>query len=172
MKGFILTLFIIIVAVFQASAQKDTTELDRRNGFKDIKLGMVVDSLKGIKFKKDFKEKDEFPAKLYSIDNPNYQKIGEVAVKEIEVKTYKSLIYEISIIVDKDTRLMKALESIYGKSEYDIKNQIYFWKTDNLILRFSAHGKHHLELFYHSFIITKMMKADKDQKVDDIANDF
>lgn len=172
MKGFILTLSIIIVAVFQASAQKDTTELDRRNGFKDIKLGMVVDSLKGIKFKKDFKEKDEFPAKLYSVDNPNYQKIGEVAVKEIEVKTYKSLIYEISIVVDKDTRLMKALESIYGKSEYDIKNQIYFWKTDNLILRFSAHGKHHLELFYHSFIITKMMKADKDQKVDDIANDF
>lgn len=172
MKSLSLTLSLVIIVGFQVFGQKDTTELDRRNGFKDIKLGMVVDSLIGVKFKKEFKEKDEFPAKLYSLDNPAYKKIGEVDIKDIDIKAYKSLIYEINIVVDKDPRLMKALESVYGKSEYDIKNQIYFWKTDNLILRFKAHGKNHLELMYHSFIITKMMKADKDHKVDDIANDF
>jgi hypothetical protein len=172
MKSFSLTFTLLLIIAFQVRAQNDTTELDRRNGFKDIKLGMVVDSLKGIKFKKDFKERDEFPAKLYAFDHPAYQKIGEVDIKEIELKAYKSLVYEINIVVDKDPRLMKALESVYGKSEYDIKNQIYFWKTDNLLLRFKARGKNHLELMYHSFIIIKMMKADKEKKVDDIANDF
>jgi hypothetical protein len=172
MKSLTLTLSFLVIAVMPVFAQKDTTELDRRNGFKDIKLGMVIDSLDGIKFKKEFKERDEFPAKLYSFDHPAYKKIGEVDIKDIELKAYKSLLYEINIVVDKDPRLMKALESVYGKSAYDIKNQIYFWKTDNLLLRFKAHGKNHLELMYHSFIITKMMKTDKEKKVDDIANDF
>jgi hypothetical protein len=67
---------------------------------------------------------------------------------------------------------MKALESLYGKADYDIKNETYFWKTDNLILKFQSEGKHRLELLYVSFGILKSMKDDKDQKVDDIANDF
>ena len=44
---------------------QDLAELDRRNGFKDIKLGYPIDSVKGYKLQKEFKEKDEYPAKLY-----------------------------------------------------------------------------------------------------------
>jgi hypothetical protein len=171
MTRFTLSTLLLLMTLFHCSAQ-DTTELDKRNGFKDIKLGSVVDSVKGVKFKKDFKEKDQYPAKLYTVDNPEYEKIGEVKVTKIELKAYNGLIYEISLVADKDPRLMKALESLYGKSVYDMKNEIYFWKTDNLLLRFRAHGKNHLELLYHSFLVAKMMKADKEKKVDDIANDF
>lgn len=151
---------------------QDISQLEKRKGFKDIKLGMVVDSLRGIKLKKEFKEKDEFPAKLYTVEHADFASIGEVKVDRIEVKAYKDLLYEISVVTSKDTRLMKALESIYGKADYDMKTEVYFWRTDNMVLKFKSHGRNHLELLYTSYAIHKMMKADKDRKVDDIANDF
>jgi hypothetical protein len=155
-----------------AAIQQDTTELERRNGFKDIKLGTVVDSVKGVKFKKDFKEREIYPASLYSVDHPDYARIGEVKVTKVELKAYKNLIYEISVVTDKDPRLMKALESLYGKAEYDIKHQTYFWKGEGIVLKFREHGKHHLEMLYYSSTVLKMMKTDKEKKVDEIANDF
>ena len=148
------------------------TELDKRNGFKDIKLASPIDSVKGFKLVKEFKERDEYPAKLFEVENSDYEKIGEVKVHSVELKTYKDLIYEINVVTDKDARLMKALEGLYGKSEYDMKNETYFWKTDSLILKFKSQGKNKLQMLYVSYGVHKMMRADKDKKVDDIANDF
>ena len=163
---------LFFLLAFNCAFAQDLSELEKRNGFKDIKLGIPVDSIQGAKLKKEFKERDEFPANLFQVENPAYEKIGEVPVKSVELKTYKNLIYEIQVVVDKDVRVMKALESLYGKSEYDMKTEIYFWKTSNLILKFGSRGKHHLELTYISFPIHKMMKDDKGKKVDDIAEDF
>lgn len=151
---------------------QDLAELDRRNGFKDIKLGYPIDSVKGYKLQKEFKEKDEYPAKLYEVEHPDYERIGEVKVNKVELKTYKDLVYEIKVVAAKDPRLMKALESLYGKADYDVKNDTYFWKTDSLILKFQSEGKNRLELLYVSYGLHKMMKEDKNKKVDDIANDF
>jgi len=151
---------------------QDISELEKRNGFRSINLGMIPDSVKGVKFKKEIKENEEFPAKLYSVENPELSSIGEVRVDRIEIKAYKDMIYEISIVTEKDTRLMKALESLYGKADYDMKKELYFWRSDNMVLKFKSHGRGHLELLYTSYAIHKMMKADKNQKVDDIANDF
>ena len=151
---------------------QDLSELDRRRGFKDIQLGSPIDSVQGTKLQKEFKEHDEFPAKLYEVDHPDYQTIGEIKINKVELKTYRDLIYEIRVVTHKDPRLMKALESLYGKADYDIKNETYFWKTDSLILKFQSEGKHRLELLYVSFGLLKSMKDDKDKKVDDIANDF
>jgi hypothetical protein len=148
------------------------SELDKRNGFKDLKLGSVIDSVKGAKLKKEFKERDEYPAKLYDVVHESYSRIGEVKVDKIEVKTYKDLVYDITVITPKDPRLMKALESLYGKADYDIKNETYFWKTDNLILKFRSKNKNQLEMQYTSYNVQKMMKEDKNKKVEDIANDF
>jgi hypothetical protein len=150
------TFILAITSTTIACFSQDITQLEKRNGFKDIKLGMIVDSLRGVKFKKEIKEKDEFPAKVYSVEHPDFTKVGEV----------------ISVVTSKDTRLMKALESLYGKADYDMKTEVYFWRTDNMVLKFKSHGRHHLELLYTSYVVHKMMKADKDQKVDDIANDF
>jgi hypothetical protein len=165
-------IFFLIIAAFQTAVSQDVSELEKRNGFKDIKLGMIADSIKGIKFKKEFKERDEFPAKLYAVEHPDFARIGEVKVDRIEIKAYKDLVYEISVVAEKDTRLMKALESLYGKADYDMKTEVYFWRGTTLILKFRSHGRNHLELLYTSFPIHQMMKADKNQKVDDIANDF
>ena len=151
---------------------QDLSELDKRRGFKNIQLGSPIDSIQGTKLQKEFKEHDEFPAKLYEVDHPDYQTIGEIKINKVELKTYRDLIYEIRVVTHKDPRLMKALESLYGKADYDIKNETYFWKTDSLILKFQSEGKHKLELLYVSFGLLKSMKEDKDKKVDDIANDF
>jgi hypothetical protein len=170
MWRFFITLSLTLFAFI--SAAQDLSELEKRNGFKDIRLGMIADSVRGSKLKKEIKERNEYPAKLYTVEHPDYARIGEVKVRNIELKAYNDLIYEISVVVDKDTRLIKALESVYGKADYDMKNETYFWRSENLILKFRSSGKNSLELLYTSFIIHRMMKDDKEKKVDDIADDF
>lgn len=161
----------LLICPLMASAQI-SNELERRNGFKDVKLGMVVDSVKGVKLKKEFMERDEFNAKLYSIDNPDYEKIGDVSVNRVEVKAYQDQIYQIHVVADKDPRLMKALESIYGLASYDMKRETYFWKAPSLVLKFRSYSRNQLEMIYTSFVVLEQMKVDKQQKVNDIADDF
>lgn len=166
-----LLLYILVLFTLHAKAQI-ISELERRNGFKDIKLGMRIDSLKGNKYKKDVKVNEEFEARLYTVENPAYSRIGEVAIDKIEVVTYKDLIFEITVVTDKDSRLMKALESIYGLADYDMKRETYFWKGTDITLKFRSHSKNKLELVYTSYRILSMMKEDKVKKVQDIADDF
>jgi hypothetical protein len=167
-----LKILVLLLIPFSNSFGQGLSELDKRSGFKDIRLATPIDSVKGYKLVREFKERDLFPAKLFEVENTDYEKVGEVKVHKLELKTYKDLIYEINVITDKDERLMKALESLYGKSEYDMKNETYFWKTDSLILKFKSQGKHRLQMLYVSYNVQKMMRQDKDKKVDDIANDF
>lgn len=161
-----------LLAALTANSQ-DTSELEKRNGFKDLKLGMHIDSVKGEKkLKKEFRENDEFPAKLYTVAHADYGSIGEVKVSKVEVKTYKDLVYQIQVVTEKDPRLMKALESIYGRSNYDMKKETYFWKGNTLILKFRSISRNQLEMLFISYQIIQQMKDDKGKKVDDIADDF
>ena len=171
MHKFTLLLF-LFASTLTLSAQ-DIAELERRNGFKDLKLGIPLDSVKGeVKLRKELKEQGEFPSKLYSVENPEYAKIGEIPVSKVEFKTYKDIVYQIHVVTDKDPRLMKALESIYGGADYDLKKETYFWKGQTLILKFKSFSRNQLELIYSSYLVLKMMKEDKGRKVEDIADDF
>lgn len=165
-------LFVLFCTTLCATGQ-DIAELERRNGFKDLKLGMHIDSVRGEKkLKKEFKEQGEFPAKLYTVEDPGYDKIGEISVLKVEVKTYKDLVYQIDVITGKDPRLMKALESIYGLADYDMKKETYFWRGETLILKFKSVSRNQLEMLYTSYPVLAMMKEDKGKKVEDIADDF
>lgn len=166
-----LTLTLLLVISISTYAQ-DTAELARRNGFKSIKLGNHIDSVKETIFKKDIKEKNEFPAKLYSVENPDYKSIGEVKVKRLELKTYKDFIYEIDVITEKDTRLMKGMIKSFGEPKYIIVTDTYNWVTASLSLTFKNHKKNEILLTYRCYPILKMMQVDKGKKVDVIAEDF
>ncbi len=166
------SLLITCLIAAHALIAQDLAELDRRNGFKDLKLGSPIDSIKGANFKKDIKEKNEFPVKLYQIENPEYKNIGEVRVKKVEVKTYKSLVYEIIVIADKDSRLMKGMEKSFGKPTYILTTDTYNWKTHKLSLTFKDHSKNELRLAYRSYPVLQMMAADKGKKIEEIAGDF
>ena len=154
------------------AAGQNLAELDRRNGFKDLKLGSHIDSVKGSTFKKEFKEKNEFPAKIYEVEREDYMSIGEVKVKQVEVKTYKDFIYEIIVITNKDTRLMKGMEKSFGKPVYILVTDTYNWKTDKISLTFKDHSKNELRLSYRFYPVIKQMLVDKGKKIDDIAADF
>jgi hypothetical protein len=162
----------LLVVLSPALNGQDIAELNRRNGFKDIKLGTPVDSIQGALFKKDIKEKNEFPAKLYEVENEAYMKIGEVKVHQIELKAYKDLIYEIVVITHKDSRLMKGMVKSFGEPKYILTTDSYNWLTENLSLTFKDHSKHEIRLTYRSYPVLKMMLVDKGKKIDDIAEDF
>jgi hypothetical protein len=163
--------FTILTFLICLTALAQETELDKRNGFKDIKMASPIDFVKGAKLKKDFKEHGH-AVQLYSIEHPDYATIGEVKVESIEVKTYKGLIYEISVITDKDERLMKGMEKALGKPGYNLRDESYNWGGQNLGLKFKPHSKNQLSLSYYSYVVTKMMKEDKAKKIDAIADDF
>lgn len=155
-----------------SSTGQNLAELDRRKGFKDIKLGSRVDSVNGAEFKKDVLEKNEYPVKLYTVDNDEYKSIGEVRVKKVEVKAYKEEIYEIVVITTKDTRLMKGMEKSFGKPVYILPTDTYNWKTDSLSLTFKDHSRNELRLTYRYYPVLKKMQIDKGKKIDAIAEDF
>ena len=168
-----LTLLLVAFSCALAASGQDAAELERRNGFKDLKLGMHIDSVKGEKkLKKEFKEQGEFRSKLFTVEGPEYENIGAIAVKKVEAKTYKDLVYQINVVTDKDPRLMKALESVYGGADYDLKRETYFWKGETLILKFRSYSRNQLEMIFSSYLIINMMKEDKDKKVEEIADDF
>lgn len=163
------TLFLITVSPILA---QHASELDKRNGFKDIKLGALADSVKGISFKNEITNKEGQVSKVYKVDHPDYKKIGEVVVEEVEITGYKGLISIIKVVTIKDTRLMKGMELALGKSEWDLRNELYFWRGKNLLLTFKAVEKDKIELTYTSFPIIEKMKEDKKKEVEDIADDF
>lgn len=164
--------FLALTLIVNLTFGQDVAELERRNGFKDLKLGMPIDSVKGAEFKKEVKEKGEFPAKLYEVENESYKNIGEVKVKSVEVKTYKDIVYEIIVITNKDTRLMKGMTKSFGQPKYILVTDTYNWVAETLSLTFKDHSKHEIRLTYRCFPIIKMMFADKGKKIDEISEDF
>lgn len=167
-----LAIILFLIGLSAPAIGQDLAELDRRKGFKDIKLGTRVDSLEGAEFKKDVLEKNEFPVKLYDVENDAYKTIGEVKVRKVEVKAYKDEIYEIVVITHKDTRLMKGMQKSFGKPLYILPTDTYNWKTDSLSLTFKDHSRNELRLTYRYYPVLKKMQVDKGKKIDAIAEDF
>ncbi|HEX8061344.1 MAG TPA: hypothetical protein VF473_10435 [Cyclobacteriaceae bacterium] len=171
MKFRLLTCSVLFLVTTTAFAQ-DIAELERRNGFKSLKLGSMIDSVKGAEFRKDVKERNEFPAKLYEVENADYQSIGEVKVKSVEVKAYKDIVYEIVVITNKDTRLMKGMMRSFGQPKYILTTDTYNWVGSNIGLTFKDHSRNEIKLTYRCFPVIKMMFEDKGKKIDRIAEDF
>ncbi len=169
MKSLIISFLLIIINT--SLWAQNTSELDRRNGFKDIKLGSPIDSVKDAVFKKDIIEQQMFPAKIYETKHADYKTIGEVVVKKIELKTYKGLIYEINVFLPKDQRVMQGLEKSYGEATFSVRLHAYYWKAENLSLVFKGDGKK-IQLTYKSAPILKMMHQDKSKKIDEVAEEF
>lgn len=166
-----ITISFLLILINACLLAQNTSELDRRNGFKDIKLGSTIDSVKEAVFKKDIIELKMFPAKIYETKHTGYKSIGEVAVKKLQLKTYKGLIYEINVYLPKDPRVMQGLEKSYGASTFSVRMRAYYWKAENLSLVFKGDGKK-IHLTYKSAPMLKMMHEDKNKKVEQVAEEF
>jgi hypothetical protein len=161
----------LLISINTCLWAQNTAELDRRNGFKNIKLGSPIDSVKEAIFKKDFLEQKMFPAKIYETRHADYIMIGEVPVKKLELKTYKGLVYEINVFLPKDPRVMQGLEKSYGESTFSVRLHAYYWNAENLSLVFKGDGKK-IHLTYKSAPMLKMMHEDKNKKAEQVAEEF
>jgi|GEM_PF-290824 len=168
----ILTGSLLSILFLSSSGLLAQSELAKRNGFKDIKLGSLVDSVKGVAFVKDFVHAKEFPCQIYKVTYKDYEKIGNVEVKRVELKTYKNYIYEINVITAKDPQVMIALEKSYGKAKYSLRDEHFFWlATDTLRLSIKGDAKK-IDLTYRSFPVRRSMYSDKKKKLEEMADDF
>jgi hypothetical protein len=167
----IVVISVLLVIITSTLSAQNVSELDRRNGYKSIKLGTAIDSVKEAVFKKDIIELKTYPAKLYETRHPDYKTIGEVEVKKLELKTYKNLIYEINVFLPKDPRVMQGLEKSYGEATYSVRLHAYYWNGENLSLVFKG-DKKKIHLTYKSAPILKMMHDDKAKKVEQVAEEF
>ena len=152
--------------------EPDSEELERRNGFKTIKLNYPVDSVNGAAFKSDLIEKGGFPVKVYAVTGEEFKTIGEVKIERIQLKTYKGLVYEIIVITEKNPNLMKAFSKALGKPSFSIRTNLYSWRSKSVVLYFEPTGKDNLKLTYKSYPVFQKMAEDKGRKVDDVMNDF
>jgi hypothetical protein len=155
-----------------SSFAQDTNELERRKGFKDIKLESKISEIVGAEYKKDLKEKGEYPVKLYRVSNQEYESIGGIRVRSLELKVYNEKIYEIIVITDKDPRLMKSLEEAFGQASYNVRSDTYTWLAESLSLAFTSKSKKELELIYRSANIIKEMASDKKEDIKKMSSDF
>ena len=161
---------LLLLSYVTASAQ-DVNELERRNGFKEIKLGMLIDSVKAVEFKKDLIERKEFPVRQYETKHPDYMTIGDVPVKLISLKAYKGFIYEIEVTTGHDPKVMRGLEKLYGKATYSLRTESYYWKGQTLTLVYKGHRKE-VKLTYRSAPVIRMMYVDKGKQIEEVAEDF
>ena len=163
--------FLLLVGSFQSHAQ-DLAELERRNGFKDIKLGSSPSSYAGLRFEKNLITEKGDTLGVYSKVTSSYPSIGGIAIKEMEITSYRDQIFRIAVETEKDPRLYKALVKAFGKPEIAPRDGKYRWRTSELRLVFSSAGKARLQMEYYSYAVAKKIKLDKEEDIVDLSDDF
>lgn len=165
-------LIIALLLVGSAGFAQGVEELDRRNGFKDIKMASNVTAYEGLEFKKDI-EDEVFPeAQLYTARKGHYESIGTLKIYDLEVKVYKDSIFEIKVITEKDANLYKGLKKAFGEPEFAYRANKYYWQTERLKLLYGSHSNNKIEMVYRSFLMSDKLKEDKKQVVEEIVDDF
>lgn len=147
--------------------------LEEKHGFQDILLDDQISSYPGLGYKKDIRiKKSEKPVKLYIREKGYYDRIGDVRIKKLEVKTFLGIIIEISIITEKNPDIMKALKSLYGEPNYSVRANFWEWQSEGVILGLRAEGKNKLIIVYSSRKFNQYIVDDKNEDIDKISTDF
>ena len=163
-------LLFILIGTCTFSFGQTADELDLRNGFKDIKLLSDINSYPGLEYYKADKEK-EFHA-TYLPKKGSYDLIGEVEIKKLTVFTYKSQIYQIEVITDKNEKLFRSYEKAYGKIKYSMGSQVSYWEGRKVRLNYESENSKRSKLTYLSKEIGKIIALDKKKAVDSLSTEF
>lgn len=147
-------------------------ELDRRNGFKDIKLNSQVSAYDGLELKKSVNDKTFPEAELYMPKKGFYETIGGKKIHSLTVKTYKGDIFEIKVIVSKDADLYKGLKKNFGDPKFDLRKDEYYWATEKLRLSYASLSKSKIVMTYWSYPVHQKLKDNKKKEIEAIADDF
>ena len=145
-------------------------ELDRRNGFKDIKLLTDISKLEGLEYWKAQKNKPKHD--LYRSTKEAYSLIGDVQVFKITVYTYRNLAYKIEVIAEKDEQLFRSLEKAFGKIKYSMGSQVSYWAGEEVRLTYESVNAGKIKLTYSANGINQIIASDKQKAVDSLSSEF
>ena len=168
-----LFIWLLIISLPVVSKAQGIEELEKRNGFKDIKLTSRVSDYEGLELKKDGVDHETFPnSTIYTPKKGHYESIGVLKIYELEVYAYKDSIYQIKVITEKDPKLYKGMKKLFGEPEYGYRSEVYYWSSPNLKLQYGSHSKNKIEMVYFSYKMVEKRKQEKKQVVEEIADDF
>lgn len=166
-------LWVLLFLVSIGVSGQGLDELEKRNGFKDIKLMSLVTKYEGLELKKEGVEDERFPnTTIYSAKKGYYETIGKLKIYDLEVYAYKDSIYQINVVTEKDPNLYKGMKKLFGEPEYAYGSERYYWGTDKLRLAYGSYSRNKIEMVYFSHLMVEKRKQEKKQVVEDIADDF
>lgn len=165
-------LFLALMVVSCSIAFGQNAELDRRNGFKDIKLNSQVSTYEGLEFKRAMEDRIFPEVDLYLAKKGYYETIGGKKVHSLTVKAYKGDVFEIKVIVSKDPDLYKGLKKNFGNPKFDLRKDEYYWSTEKLRLSYASLSKNKIVMTYWSFPVHQKLKDNKKKEIEAIADDF
>lgn len=168
----LLTLSFVFSALF--SQAQSVEALDEKNGFQDIMMLSSARNNTKLEFKKDVDHEKvlKSPVQYYEAAKGEYEKIGTVKVKSLEVWAYQDQIFQIRVETVQDPDLYKGLRQLFGKPNYSIREDLYYWSGEKLRLSYQAESKSRLELIYFSHYLDDILKQEKKEEINDIADDF
>ena len=171
MKNFLLIVLPLFLSSIITSAQ-NVNELDKRNGFQDIKMATFVKDYEGLEYKKDIKHRLYPSAQLYVAKKGFYENIGDLKIYDLEVLVYRDSVFQIKIITDKDPLLYKGLKTAFGVPEFSPRTGKSQWNGNKVKLTFDDHSKRKMEMVYFSHEMTKKLREDKQEEVEVMSEEF
>lgn len=166
-------LFTFFLLISHLSWAQGLEELEKRNGFKDIKLLSSASSYEGLELKKEDVSHETFPnSTLYTAKKGYYESIGKLKIYDLEVMAYKDSIFQITVITEKDPNLYKGMKKLFGEPEYAYGSERYYWSTEKLKLAYGSHSRNKIQMVYFSHLMVEKRKQEKKQVVENIADDF
>jgi hypothetical protein len=171
-RSFFLTLICVCIALSRLQAQSIEI-LESRHGFQDIKLDSNISGYSDLIYRKSIKnQKSEEPILLYIPKKESYQKIGDVPILDLEVRTFRGKIVVIKIIAQKDPGIMQALKSLYGEPDFSVRSNAWEWQSENIILSLKSASKKKIEILYRSRKLNQYIRDLKEEGIKDISSDF
>jgi len=163
-------IFFFLISLSFTALGQNSEELDRRNGFKDIKLLSDISEMEGLEYWKA--QKNQPKHDLYRNVKGAYTSIGEVRVYKVTVYTYRNLAYKIEIIAEKNEKLFRSLEKAFGKIKYSMGSQISYWAGEEVRLNYESVGSSKIKLTYSAHGINQIIASDKKKAVDSLSDEF
>jgi hypothetical protein len=164
----LITLLFLVISV--SSFSQFSNELDKRNGFKDIKILTDVTSYPGLEYWKDDKSKADHA--LYRTKNGSYENIGDVEINKITVYTYRNLIFKIEVITANNEKLYRSFEKAYGKLNSSLAASYSYWDGEKVRLNYETLGSKKIKLTYLSKQIKQIIALDKKKAIDSLSSEF
>ena len=172
MKKIILFFIPLILFMSVSSYGQNVEELEKRNGFKDIKLASDVNQYEGLEFLKEIDDEKFGKLQIYTRKDEYYTHVGSIKINGLYVTVYNGEVYLIQVIFDKDPKMYGGLKKAFGSPKFSPVTSDYFWQADSLKLIYRSYDKKQLEMIYHSYVIEWKLKDEKKEEIEDIASDF